>query len=32
MKCLIQKCRESEIFSWAITGLGIGIMLLIAVI
>ena len=32
MRWLIQKCRESEAFSWAVVGIGIVIMILIAVI
>lgn len=30
MRWLIQKCRESNTFSWMLTGIGIAIMLAIA--
>lgn len=32
MKWLVAKCRESETASWIVTGIGIGLMILIALI
>jgi len=32
MRWLVEKCKASEVFSWAIAGLGIGLMILIALI